>query len=78
MTLIRKNCISLQELKKIEILLHKVKSVTPDHQFYKKSLFLELAKKNNLKIQIIDESKLDLSFYSNSNYRFSVVYNKVK
>ena len=59
--------------------LHKVKSVTPDHQFYKKSLFLELAKKNNLKIQIIDESKLDLSFYSNSNsnYRFSVVYNKV-
>jgi len=30
--------------------LHKVKSVTPNHQFYKKSLFLELAKKNNLKI----------------------------
>ena len=58
--------------------VHKVKSVRLDHQFYKKSLFLEIAKKNNLKIQIIDESKLDLSFYSNSNYRFSVIYNKLK
>ena len=58
--------------------VHKVKSVRLDHQFYKKSLFLDIAKKNNLKTQIIDESKLDLSFYSNSNYRFSVIYNKLK
>ena len=60
--------------------VHKVKSVRLDHQFYKKSLFLDIAKKNNLKTQIIDESKLDLFFYSNSNsnYRFSVIYNKPK
>ena len=56
--------------------VQQVKSVTTDHQFYKKDLFLDIAKTNNLKIQIIDESELDLSYYSSSNYRFSVVYKK--
>ena len=56
--------------------VQQVKSVTTDHQFYKKDLFLDIAKTNNLKIQVIDESELDLSYYSSSNYRFSVVYKK--
>ena len=49
-------------------------SFSPKHLFYDKLFFIEIAKKNKIHIQIIDEDKLDLPFYSNSQYRYSVIY----
>jgi len=49
-------------------------SFSPKHLFYDKIFFIEIAKKNKIHIQIIDEDKLDLPFYSNSQYRYSVIY----
>jgi ubiquinone/menaquinone biosynthesis C-methylase UbiE len=45
-----------------------------EHLFYKKDFFVKIAKKNNIKVKIIDEDKLNLPFYSSSNYRFTVIY----
>jgi len=47
---------------------------TPQHLFFSKDFFQSIANKNNLNIRIIDEDKLDLSFYTSSNYRFSVIF----
>ena len=54
--------------------VHKMSGGAPDHLFYSKSFFLEIAHKNSLKVKIIDEDELDLKFYTNSLYRYSVIY----
>lgn len=53
-----------------------MKNVYVDHQFFQKDLFTDFARFKNLKIEIIDESQLDIPFYINANYRFSVIMRK--
>jgi len=53
-----------------------VKNVCVDHLFFKKAMFIDFANSNHLKITIIDETDLDIPFYINAHYRFSVIMKK--
>lgn len=44
-----------------------------NHLFYKKSFFIKIAKKHNLKIKIFDQN---MKSYINSKYRFNVLFKK--
>ena len=44
------------------------------HLFYTKKFFRDVAKKLNLKLQIVDEADLDVAFHSGAQYRFLVEY----
>ena len=45
-----------------------------DHLFFEKKWFIELAKKYNLKINIMDQSYKN---YGNSEFRFNVILEKI-
>ena len=55
---------------------HIVQGDSPIHLFFNKNFFQQIAKQSNLKIYIIDENNLKLPYYSPSNYRYTVLYNK--
>jgi|TARA_B110000444_G_scaffold203150_1_gene195586 cyclopropane fatty-acyl-phospholipid synthase-like methyltransferase len=58
---------------KIGIKEYKKKYGVHTHLFYKKSLFETLAKKNDLKIKIFNQS---LKSYENSKYRYNIIFQK--
>jgi len=53
---------------------HITKEISLVHLFFDKEFFIKIAEDNKIKIQIIDEDKLDLPFYSSSQYRYSIIY----
>ena len=52
--------------------LQKVSTANPDHLYLSKDFFRELAKENNLNINIIDHTEFNLGNYQAANYRYSV------
>lgn len=52
---------------------HIYTNIAPTHLFYEKSFFEELAFGLGLDIHIIDNTALDIPFYTQSNYRFTVI-----
>ena len=60
-------------INKIGISEYKKKYGVHTHLFYKKSFFKTLAKKNYLKIKIINQS---FKCYENSKYRYNVIFQK--
>lgn len=53
---------------------HQKTDVHIDHIFYNKKFFTDFGRENNLKVEIRDESKMQISFHTGASYRFAVSF----